>query len=122
MVVLLLGAAGMACANVDADGGAAARDETAIQEAVSQEVIADAQDSVARYGQANLGHYLKLKERDLRSYGFQAPAEVSVDVYSSHTSYCIRVTNPALPSIHPWRVATVGSGDGEGSSADQCLK
>jgi len=82
----------------------------------------DAREAARRYGREHLGHYRKLSERHLWVNGFQAPDGVSVAVAAEHTTYCIRVTNRALPSIHPWRVGTVGSGDGEGSSADDCRR
>ena len=89
---------------------------------LSKTVLADAREAASRYGREHLGHFLKFSKRDLWMNGFQAPDGVSVDVSKTHTSYCIRVTNPALPSIHPWRLGTVGSAKGEGSSADDCRR
>jgi len=120
MASLVLAGAGIACGDVG--GATAAREETSAQVVVSQVVLADAREAAARYAKEHLGHYRKLAERDLWVNGFQAPDGVSAAVKADHTSYCIRVTNRALPSIHPWRVGTVGSGNGEGSSADDCRK
>ncbi len=93
-----------------------------MQVTVSKQVLADAREAAGRYGKEHLGHYLKFTDRDLWTNGFQAPDGVSVKVSTTHTAYCIRVTNRSLPSIHPWRVGTVGSGNGEGSSADNCRR
>ncbi len=122
VAALVLAIAGIACGDAGANGAAAAKEETAAQVSVSRDALADARRVASRYGRAHLGHFLEFSARDLRMDDLQVPADVSIDVSTTHTSYCIRVTNRALPSIHPWRVGTLSSWDGEDSSADRCRK
>ncbi|MFN2525123.1 MAG: hypothetical protein ABR505_02505 [Actinomycetota bacterium] len=87
---------------------------------VSRSLLSDADEAARRYGRDHLGHFLKLKRRHLVGEAVTVPDGLSVDVQGGHTSYCITVLNRALPSIHPWRVATTGSGSVGASSTDRC--
>lgn len=120
-IAIAIAAFGGACADPgEAQTSAAA--ETAAEVEVSRKVLAAAGDSAARYGKEHLGHFRGMNERDLRFHGLAVPDGISLEVSSTHTSYCIRATSRALPSIHAWRVGTVGSRDREGSSADDCAR
>ena len=122
-ISLVIAALGAACGGAEGgQPGVAAAQEAEAQLAVSRRTLADAGAAAARYGRENLGHYRDMTERDLRSSGLEAPRAVSVDVSSTHTSYCIRVTNRDLPSIHRWRIGTFDSRDREVSGADHCPK
>lgn len=95
---------------------AATRDEAAL----TRTVLTDAAESAKAYGQAHLGHYLDLNVRRLRRQGLEVPRSISLSVRTTHDSYCIKVANEDLPSIHPWALASVRSGDSEPSSEDRC--
>lgn len=119
LVAVAIAAFGAACAD-SGEARTSPAEETAEEVEITRRVLAAAGDSAARYGKQHLGHYRGMTEKDLRFHGLDVPNRVSLQVTSTHTSYCVRVMNRALPSIHPWRVGTVGSRGGEGSSADDC--
>lgn len=96
-------------------------DEVAAQVSETRRVLSEAGSLADDYGTQHLGHYLDLRLSDLRAAGLEPPAEISVTVRSNHTSYCIEVTNAALPSIHEWRKATATSQAPDPNPADRCV-
>lgn len=85
-------------------------------------VLTDAAASAKSYGQAHLGHYLDLNLRGLQREGLEVPESVSLTVRTTHDSFCIKAANEDLPSIHPWAVASVRSGETAPSSQDGCKR
>jgi hypothetical protein len=96
-------------------------DRTAAQVEVSKAILTAARAAASDYGRDHLGHYVKLEMHHLVGASVEVPDELSMDLWASHTGFCITVTNRALPSIHPWRVGTAGHSH-EITSADRCRK
>lgn len=110
-----------ACAGTPAEPGPA--DAATQQEAaLTRTVLTDASAAAEAYGQAHLGHYLDLNLTRLRREGLEVPESISLTVRTTHDSFCIKAANEALPSIHPWALASVTSADTEPSSQDRCKR
>jgi len=125
LVALLLAVVTAGCGAAASDPAGdlmAASAETSEQVSLTRQVVAEAGDAARMYGRDHLGHYLHLKDRHLRMYGASIPTGFGLEISSTHTSYCIQVTNRALPSIHRWHTATIDSQDREASSADNCRR
>lgn len=90
------------------------------QAAVVRSTLSEAGEAAQRFGQAHLGHFLKLEAKDLRREGFEAPSDISIAVETDHTSYCIRATSSELPSINLWAKATLLSTDRVPAPEDRC--
>ena len=88
--------------------------------ALTRSALTAAVESAKAYGQTHLGHYLELNVKRLERQGLEVPGSISLTVRTTHDSYCIRAANHLLPSIHPWVLGSVGSGDAEPSSQDRC--
>ena len=95
--------------------------DVADQVARTRRVLTSASTLAGDYGTEHLGHYLKLRLKDLESAGLQIPDDVTVEVITDHSSYCIEITNKALPSIHEWRKATSTSRMPRPDPTDQCI-
>lgn len=99
---------------------AAPERETERAAIVTRSALADVSEAARAYGQAHLGHFLKLKVRDLKEEGLELPSTVALKIDTDHTGYCIRARNDSLPSIHPWSIGTVSSRDRVPSPSDRC--
>lgn len=88
--------------------------------ALTRSALIAAVESAKAYGQTHLGHYLKLNVKRLERQGLEVPASISLTVRTTHDSYCIKAANQLLPSIHPWALGSVRSGEAEPSSQDRC--
>ncbi|MGH2699137.1 MAG: hypothetical protein ACRDJL_08055 [Actinomycetota bacterium] len=110
-----------ACGDAAGEAPVAVGSLTQEQEEVSREVLTQADELARSYGREHLGHYLKLDRRELIRGGLDIPEVITVRVWAGHTSYCISATNRALPSIHPWRLGTIGGASGL-SSTDRCRR
>ncbi|MCA1708989.1 MAG: hypothetical protein LC808_39230, partial [Actinobacteria bacterium] len=109
-----------ACAAGAEPSTTAPQREASRQATMTRRVLADATEAARAYGQAHLGHVLHLSPRDLRKKGLELPEGIALDIRTNHTSFCIRVTNGSLPSIHPWATGTVSSSARSPSSSDRC--
>ncbi|MGH2788826.1 MAG: hypothetical protein ACRDJV_13140 [Actinomycetota bacterium] len=118
MLTLLLS---VACGEAAGEAPVEVARSTQEQEEVSREVLTQADELARSYGREHLGHYLKLDRRELVRAGLDIPEVVTVKVWAGHTGYCISAINRALPSIHPWRLATIGGESGL-SSKDRCRR
>ena len=119
----LLSTALLSALSLGACGGsdpAPASGNPAEQAGVVRSTLSDAGQAAQRFGQAHLGHFLKLEAKDLRREGFDAPSDISIRVETDHTSYCIRATSSELPSINPWAKATLSSDDRVPDPEDRC--
>lgn len=116
----LLAVAATSAACGGGEPAAGAQREASEQVALIRSALSDADAAARRYGQGHLGHYLKLRKKQLEKEGLEMPATVSLEVRARHTSYCLRATNEGLPSIHPWATATIGSRGGGPSPSDRC--
>lgn len=99
---------------------AAPQREASEQVSSTRSALADAAAAAGRYGQAHLGHYRDLRMKHLKAEGLEIPKTVSLEIKTTHTSYCVRALNGALPTIHPWAVATVTSKERSPSPSDRC--
>jgi hypothetical protein len=88
----------------------------------SQSVLARAEEAAVQYGRTHLGHFLDLRLSDLEDLGLQARSSFDFDLRTDHSSFCIRVTNNELPSVHPWHVGTVTSKGAGPTSTDSCAR
>ena len=95
--------------------------DTPAQAALTRDLLTEADAVARRYEQDHLGHFIELKLPELIKLGLEVPDDFSVGVRATHTSYCIRATNRALPSIHLWRIATVTSKSNQVSTVNRCL-
>lgn len=102
------------------DGGASSQSEARRQAQLTRMSLVDAAAAAHAYGQAHLGHFRDLRIAGLEKHGLELADVIRLRVRSSHTDYCIRAVNQALPSIHPWRAGTIGSGSAQPSPADRC--
>lgn len=94
--------------------------ETKRQATATRVALAGAAEAAQRYGQAHLGHFLNLEVKSLEAEGLETGEGVSLAVRTKHDSYCIRATNEALASIHPWATGTISSESRVPSIADRC--
>ena len=122
---LRIASVAVACLLLSACAGApaatvSAKTETERQAEATRSVLADSVVSARAYGQAHLGHFLRLDPKRLQREGLEVPARISVKVKTTHTSFCITVVNRSLPSIHPWATGTVASGSPRPSSDNRC--
>jgi hypothetical protein len=120
VLVTVLALAGSACGE-DSGRPRQAAPGSRPEVAVSREVLVAAQDAARAYGREHLGHYLKLRRRDLLE-GVEVPQQVSLKLSVVHTAYCVRAVNRSIPLPHPWRIATVGDRSIQPTSADSCTK
>lgn len=112
----LLALLGPACAEASGDAHRAS-DAAQRQVRVTRDVLADADEAARAYGQAHLGHYLKLRGHHVSG---RLPSGVSLRVIAGHTGYCVVATNANLPSIHPWRTASTGAATQGPDHSDRC--
>jgi hypothetical protein len=96
--------------------------DTGDQVGAVRSVLSDAGDAAERFGQAHLGHYLKMDTKALRREGLEVPSGISLAVKTDHTSYCVLSTASELPSIHPWAKASLSSSDLAPAAEDRCGK
>jgi hypothetical protein len=94
--------------------------ETTRQAEITRSVLADAGVAARAYGQDHLGHYVDLTKRELIGAGLKPHRGVTLEIRARHMTFCIQAMNEALPSIHPWAVATVTLRDARPSSRDGC--
>jgi hypothetical protein len=113
--LVVLGACGTASEEPTVKGLEARR-----QTAITYTALAGAAEAAQRYGQAHLGHFLKLRVKGLKAEGLELQDAVSLAISTEHASYCIRASNEDLASIHPWATATVSSRNRVPSIADRC--
>ena len=121
LTMLLLATLGVGACASDGNQLPSASKGTPAQAALTREVLTEADVIAGRYGQDHLGHFLDLKLPKLIDGGLEVPDDLSISVRTTHTSYCIRATNRALPSIHLWRIATVTSDGNQVSTVNRCL-
>ena len=118
-MVGFVGLVPIACTDVEARNSG---DQVATQVGATRRVLSEARGLAHDYGTQHLGHYLDLRLNDLRKAGLELPDEISMKVRTDHTSYCIEVTNKALPSIHEWREATATSRAPGPDPSDRCVR
>ncbi len=119
--LLLLAAAGSACAEAAGDPMVNIQ-QASDQAQLSEELLVEAGTAAKAYGRRHLGHYLELRKKHLIRGGLSIPRGFSLHVGAAHTSYCVRITNNNLPSIHPWRVGTISSATSGPAIADRCTR
>lgn len=115
--VIALALTGAACAEASGDPMVGI-DGTKQEVRATKALLIEAGDAARDYGRDHLGHYLDLRVSDV---AVAVPEDASMNLWSGHTGYCITLTNRSLPSIHPWRMSSIGDGGGP-SEADRCKR
>lgn len=99
---------------------AAPQRATSHQADLTRAALTEAEGAARAYGQAHLGHFLRLRPRDLEREGLTLADNLSLSIRTNHRGFCIQASNEELPSIHPWARGTVSSRTRTPSSADRC--
>ncbi|MFN2388812.1 MAG: hypothetical protein ABR575_04300 [Actinomycetota bacterium] len=118
-ILIVLLALPLACG----DAGRAAPpqvDEVSVEVARVRSLLRDAVAAAKTYGRAHLGHYLKMKARDLTDGGLQVRAGLSLSARGGHRAFCIEVTDDRLPAGHPWRESSAGGRLSLPTPKDRC--
>jgi hypothetical protein len=67
------------------------------------------------------GQYLGATFEDLYEEGLRVDPEITLELISTPSDYCILATHSMLPAANDWRVATYDSSLGEIASVNSCL-
>lgn len=116
----VIGALALSACGTSEGSSTGPQQETSRQADLTRTTLIEAEEAARAYGQAQLGHFLDMRTRDLEREGLELADTVSLAISADHTGFCIQAINEELPSIHPWAKGTVLSSTRMPSTADRC--